>query len=71
MTEARNPSESQSMSSTDAGARDTFVIRIWTTDGADALRGHIQHVRTRKRAYFATPQRLLNFLQDHSETCRS
>jgi hypothetical protein len=50
-----------------AAGRDTFVIRIWSSDGSDALRGHIQHVRSRKRAYFATRQRLLSFIQDHLE----
>jgi hypothetical protein len=42
----------------------TFVIRIWSTDSSDALRGHIQHVRSRKRAYFATPQRLMTLIED-------
>ncbi len=71
MTQTRDVRQPASNSSADAGARDTSVIRIWSTDGADAVRGHIQHVRTRKRAYFATPQRLLTFLQNHSDTCRS
>jgi hypothetical protein len=58
------------------GLRDTFVVRIWSTDGADMLRGHVQHVRSRKRAYFATRERLVRFIQDHSQDsdgnpCRS
>jgi hypothetical protein len=47
------------------GARDTFVVRIWSSDGANVLRGHIQHVRSRKRANFATRERLIKFIQDH------
>jgi hypothetical protein len=47
------------------GLRDTFVVRIWSSDGGDLLRGHIQHVRTRKRAYFATRERLMRIIQDH------
>lgn len=47
------------------GVRDTFVVRIWSSDGAGVLRGHVQHVRTRKRAYFATRERLMRFIQDH------
>ena len=47
------------------GVRDTFVVRIWSTDGGDKLRGHIQHVRSHKRAYFATRERLMRFIQDH------
>jgi hypothetical protein len=46
-------------------SRDTFVVRIWTSDGGDVLRGHVQHVRTRRRAYFATRERLMRFIQDH------
>jgi hypothetical protein len=47
------------------GVPTTFVVRIWSSEGEDALRGHIQHVRTRKRAYFATSERLMQFIQDH------
>jgi hypothetical protein len=47
------------------GVRDTFVVRIWSTDGADQPRGHIQHVSSRKRASFATRERLMRFIQDH------
>jgi hypothetical protein len=50
---------------TGGDVRDTFVVRIWSSDGGDLLRGHIQHVRTRKRAYFATRERLMRFIQDH------
>jgi hypothetical protein len=50
-----------------AAGRDTFVVRIWSSDGPDDMRGHVQHVRSRKRAYFADRQRLLNFIQDHLE----
>jgi hypothetical protein len=49
-------------------ARDTFVVRVWSSDGPEALRGHIQHVRSRKRTYFATRQRLLSFIQDHLQS---
>jgi hypothetical protein len=49
----------------DSGPHDTFVVRIWSSDGSALLRGHIQHVRSRKRAYFATPQRLLAFIREH------
>jgi hypothetical protein len=52
--------------SPDATPRDTFVVRIWSSDGGDLLRGHIQHVRTRKRAYFTSRERLTEFIQDHS-----
>jgi hypothetical protein len=47
------------------GVRDTFVVRIWSNEGDDQLRGHIQHVSSRKRAYFATREHLMRFIQDH------
>lgn len=53
-----------------ARGRDTFVVRIWASDGSDAMRGHVQHVHSRKRAYFATPQRLMSFIQDHLQDTR-
>jgi len=59
-----------------AAGRDTFVVRIWSSDGSEAIRGHVQHVRSRKRAYFANRQRLLTFIRDQlqvaeQEPCRS
>ena len=59
-----------------AAGRDTFVVRIWSSDGSEALRGHVQHVRSRKRAYFASQQRLLTFIRDQlqvveTDPCRS
>ena len=59
-----------------AGGRDTFVVRIWSSDGSGAMRGHVQHVRSRKRTYFATRQRLFTFIKDHlqetgQDRCRS
>ncbi len=47
-----------------AGGRNTFVIRVWTGDDAEAVRGHIMHVRSRRRAYFATRQRLQTFIEE-------
>jgi hypothetical protein len=54
----------------------TFVVRIWSSDGSDSLLGNVHHVRSRKRAYFATRQRLLTFIKDHlqqtqEDRCRS
>ncbi len=46
-------------------ARETFVVRILSSDGSDGVRGHIEHVSSRKRAYFATRKRLLTFIEEH------
>jgi hypothetical protein len=51
-----------------SAGRDTFVVRIWSSDGGGGMRGHIHHVRSRKRAYFASRERLLSFIQAHSRT---
>ncbi|MBV9602524.1 MAG: hypothetical protein JOZ87_37485 [Chloroflexi bacterium] len=48
------------------GGRETFVVRIWSSDGRGRLRGNVQHVRSRKRTYFATRERLMRFIRDHS-----
>jgi len=74
-------SDSNSESDLDAtprsgGVRGTFVVRIWSSDGVNLLRGNVQHVRSRKRAYFATRERLVGFIQDHLQDsdgnpCRS
>lgn len=47
--------------------RNTFVVRIWSSDGSNLLRGRVQHVRSRKRAYFATRERLRQFIQAHMQ----
>jgi hypothetical protein len=58
------------------GVRDTFVVRIWSSDGADLVSGQVHHVRSRKRADFVTRERLVRFIQDHLQDsdgtpCRS
>jgi hypothetical protein len=64
MANMSGESESES-TALNSGGRDTFVVRIWSSDGSDSIRGHIQHVRSRKRAYFATRERLLTFIEAH------
>ena len=75
MSEMCGESETEATGPHPAG-RDTFVVRIWSSDGSDLVCGHVQHVRSRKRVYFASRQRLLTFLQDQlrdpgHDRCRS
>lgn len=56
--------DSSSVPETPSAGTQTFVIRICPSDGTEALRGHIQHVRSRERAYFATRERLMSLIQD-------
>lgn len=58
----------------EAAARETFVVRILSSDGSEGVRGHIEHVSSRKGAYFATRNRLQTFIQEHfseSPRCQS
>ena len=75
MSDTFGHSEPEATGPTAAG-RNTFVVRIWSSDGSDVLHGQVQHVRSRKRLFFASRERLLTFLQDHlrgpgQDRCRS
>jgi hypothetical protein len=50
----------------EAAARETFVVRIVSSNGSESLRGHIEHVSSRKRVYFANRNRLLKLIQELS-----
>jgi hypothetical protein len=65
MAETFGEPEAESVAHTNPAGRDTFVVRIWSSDGSEGLLGQVQHIRSRKRASFATPQRLMSFIQDH------
>ena len=45
--------------------QDTFVVRVWMTGLPGVVRGHVQHVRSRRSAYFANRQRLQTFIEEH------
>jgi hypothetical protein len=44
--------------------QDTFVVRVWTTDLPGDVRGHVQHVRSRRSVHFADRQRLQTFIEE-------
>ena len=69
MAEEFGESETEATALNSRG-RETFVVRIWASDGSGAMRGQVQHVHSRKRAYFASRQRLLSFIQDHLQDAR-
>lgn len=48
-----------------AAPQATFVVRMWSTGLSGMTRGHVQHVRSRRSAYFINQQRLLTFMQEH------
>jgi hypothetical protein len=45
--------------------QDTFVVRVWMTELAGVVHGHVQHVRSRRSVYFANRQRLQTFIEEH------
>ncbi len=44
--------------------RDTFVVRVWTTGLPGVVRGHVQHIRSRRSVHFANRQRLQTFIEE-------
>lgn len=44
--------------------QDTFVVRVWTTGLPGVVRGHVQHVRSRRSVHFANRQRLQSFIEE-------
>jgi len=44
--------------------QDTFVVRVWTTGLRGVVRGHVQHVRSRRSVHFANRQRLQTFIEE-------
>jgi hypothetical protein len=44
--------------------QDTFVVRVWTTGLPGVVRGHVQHIRSRRSVHFANRQRLQSFIEE-------
>ena len=44
--------------------QDTFVVRVWTTGLPGVVRGHVQHIRSRRSVHFANRQRLQTFIEE-------
>jgi len=47
------------------GYYNSFVVKIWTEDGQNLVRGYIQHVGTQEGIYFADWERMTSFISDH------
>ena len=47
-----------------AADQDTFVVRVWTTGLPGVVRGHVQHIRSRRSVHFANRQRLQTFIEE-------
>jgi hypothetical protein len=42
---------------------ETFIVRM----SADREHGHVQHVGSRRRAFFSSPNRLMRFIEEQLE----
>jgi hypothetical protein len=47
------------------GQYQTFVVRLWTDEAEDSLRGHVQHVGSRRGIYFRDVEKMLQFINEH------
>ena len=46
------------------GQYQTFIVRLWTAAAEDSVRGHIQHVASRRGVYFRDMDKMLKFIQE-------
>ena len=49
------------------GQYQTFIVRLWTEETERAVRGHIQHIASRRGAYFRDVERMIEFMRDYLE----
>jgi hypothetical protein len=47
------------------GYYNSFLVKVWTDDGENLRRGHIQHVGTEKDIYFLKWEKMVDFMLDH------
>lgn len=47
------------------GHYNSFVVKVWTEDGDNLIRGHIQHVGTEEDMYFFKWEKVVDFIQAH------
>ena len=49
------------------GHYNSFLVKLWTEDEENLLRGYIQHVGTEEDIYFLTWEKMVDFILDHSK----
>lgn len=45
----------------------SFVVKVWTDDRKNLLRGYIQHVATEDDVYFLKWDKMVDFLMSHTK----
>ena len=43
----------------------SFVVKIWTEDGQNLTRGHVQHVGTQESTHFTDLEKMADFMLNH------
>ena len=47
------------------GHYNSFLVRVWTEDGENVVRGYIQHVGSREDTHFRDWEKMVGFMLDH------
>ena len=47
------------------GHYNSFLVRVWTEDGENIVRGYIQHVGSQENMYFRDSSRMVEFMLHH------
>ena len=47
------------------GYYNSFLVKVWTEDGENLLRGYIQHVGTEEDIYFLKLENMVDFILAH------
>ncbi len=47
------------------GQYQTFVVRLWTDETDELVRGHIQHIASQHATYFQCEPKMLEFIHEH------
>ena len=47
------------------GHYNSFLVRVWTEDGENIVRGYIQHVGSQESMHFRKWEKMVGFIQDH------
>ncbi|MBI4332949.1 MAG: hypothetical protein HY673_16910 [Chloroflexi bacterium] len=47
------------------GHYNSFLVKVWSENGRDLVRGHIQHAGAEEQAYFLNWEKMLQFMARH------
>ena len=47
------------------GHYNSFLVRVWTEDGENIVRGYIQHVGSQENMHFRNLEKMVGFMLNH------